>query len=159
MSLFRDLDSRPSQREMEAVKEWLLSKHVVHVMRDHPAHDMPILAGMWGMKLGSRRGLRAALRALFLVILTRPYTYQVQEVSSADQALLEKYLWPLLAPLALQHDSYQCQRFAKSHAWPSQRAENEPNNYVGAPVALNGLLNQSCPIKCRPKQHPEWTLC
>ena len=52
MALFRDLDSRPSHREMEAVSEWLLSKHVLHVMRDHPGHDMPILAGMWGMKLG-----------------------------------------------------------------------------------------------------------
>ena len=41
---------------MEAVEEWMLSKHVVHVMRDHPGHDMPILAGMWGVKLEDSRG-------------------------------------------------------------------------------------------------------
>ena len=87
VALFRDLDSRPSRREMEAVEEWMLSKHVVHVMRDHPGHDMPILAGMWGVKLedsrghGGRRGggrqgdVRPAFRAVFLEILRRKSTY------------------------------------------------------------------------------------
>ena len=83
MALFRDLDSRPSRREMEAVEEWMLSKHVVHVMRDHPGHDMPILAGMWGVKLEDSRGrregrqgdVRSAFRAVFLALLRRKSTY------------------------------------------------------------------------------------
>jgi hypothetical protein len=66
VALFRDLDSRPSLREVEAVKEWLQSKHVFHVMRDHPGHDMPMLAGMWGVKVA---GQRPALRAVFLEML------------------------------------------------------------------------------------------
>ena len=45
MVLFRDLDSRPSQREKAAVEQWLRSKHAFHVMRDHPGHDMAMLAG------------------------------------------------------------------------------------------------------------------
>ena len=75
VALFRDLDSRPSRREMEAVEEWMLSKHVVHVMRDHPGHDMPILAGMWGVKLDGRQGVRPTFRAVFLAILRRKSTY------------------------------------------------------------------------------------
>lgn len=85
VALFRDLDSRPSRREMEAVEEWMLSKHVVHVMRDHPGHDMPILAGMWGVKLEDSRGhggrggrqgdVRSAFRAVFLALLRRKSTY------------------------------------------------------------------------------------
>ena len=55
--IFRDCDSRLSQREVDAVNEWMTSKKSLHVMRDHPAHRIPfgnnsigILAGMWGIK-------------------------------------------------------------------------------------------------------------
>jgi len=54
---FRDCDSRLSERESVAVKEWIDSKKTLHVMRDHPAHGIPygndqlgILGGMWGIK-------------------------------------------------------------------------------------------------------------
>ncbi len=42
---FRDLDSLLSEREARAVGDWMRSKHSVHVMRDHPSHDMAMLAG------------------------------------------------------------------------------------------------------------------
>jgi len=54
---FRDCDSRLSERESVAVKEWIDSEKTLHVMRDHPAHGTPygnnqlgILGGMWGIK-------------------------------------------------------------------------------------------------------------
>jgi hypothetical protein len=47
----RDADSRISKREVEAVDEWLSSDKILHIMRDHPHHDYPILGGMWGIKL------------------------------------------------------------------------------------------------------------
>ena len=46
---FRDLDSLLSAREAVAVRDWTRSKHAVHVMRDHPNHDMSILAGEDGV--------------------------------------------------------------------------------------------------------------
>lgn len=160
MALFRDLDSRPTQREMDAVKEWQASKHILHVMRDHPAHDMPILAGMWGMKLGAKPGVREALRAIFLDIFRKSSTYYSYDepVGSQDQSILETYIWPVFRSLALVHDSYHCQRFGKSRPWPSQRLKGA-NNYVGAPVALNSTLNETCPEKCRPREHGEWRYC
>lgn len=58
--VFRDADSRLSNREKQAVDEWISSGKSIHVMRDHPAHGIPfgnnklgILGGMWGIKVGS----------------------------------------------------------------------------------------------------------
>jgi hypothetical protein len=55
--IFRDSDSRLSQREYLAVVEWIESGKTLHVMRDHPYHRIPcgndrlgILGGMWGIK-------------------------------------------------------------------------------------------------------------
>lgn len=59
-AVFRDTDSRISEREYMAVKEWIESGKTIHVMRDHPAHRIPygntslgILGGMWGIKGGA----------------------------------------------------------------------------------------------------------
>ncbi|MFD1769668.1 glycosyltransferase family 2 protein [Sphingobacterium suaedae] len=59
-AIFRDADSRFSQREALAVDEWERLGTVLHVMRDHPYHKIPfgintmgILAGMWGIKAGA----------------------------------------------------------------------------------------------------------
>jgi hypothetical protein len=56
-AIFRDGDSRLSVREKMAVDEWIESGKTIHVMRDHPAHQIPygnnglgILGGMWGIK-------------------------------------------------------------------------------------------------------------
>lgn len=46
----RDTDSRISQREIDAVNEWLDSPQTMHVMRDHPNHNYLVMAGMWGFK-------------------------------------------------------------------------------------------------------------
>jgi hypothetical protein len=57
--VFRDSDSRITMREKMAVDEWINSGKSIHVMRDHPAHQIPcgndglgILGGMWGIKTG-----------------------------------------------------------------------------------------------------------
>ena len=44
----RDLDSRLSWREREAVREWEDSEFPLHALRDHPKHWMPTLGGLWG---------------------------------------------------------------------------------------------------------------
>lgn len=56
-AVFRDTDSRLTTREYKAVQEWIKEDNILHVMRDHPYHEIPfgaderaILAGMWGIK-------------------------------------------------------------------------------------------------------------
>lgn len=48
--IVRDSDSRITEREVEAVNEWIDGDKVLHIMRDHPHHNYVILGGMWGMK-------------------------------------------------------------------------------------------------------------
>lgn len=54
-----DIDSRLSMRERLAVNESIKIGDLLHVMRDHPAHQVPfgasgmsMLGGMWGIKAG-----------------------------------------------------------------------------------------------------------
>lgn len=42
----RDSDSRIIPREQDAVREWLASDRVFHVMRDHPWQCTSILGGI-----------------------------------------------------------------------------------------------------------------
>ena len=46
----RDVDSRLSYREKYAVDEWLQSGKSIHIMRDHPYHNLPVQGGMWGIR-------------------------------------------------------------------------------------------------------------
>jgi len=50
--LVRDLDSRLGERESLAVAEWIEAETDFHIMRDHPEHAAPMLAGMWGARGG-----------------------------------------------------------------------------------------------------------
>ena len=66
MDLFlcRDLDSSMTRRESLAVGEFLSQSEMsVHVMRDHPAHNTAIMAGMWGARIdGLRKHFDMAFR-------------------------------------------------------------------------------------------------
>jgi|GEM_PF-82514 len=46
----RDTDSRLNLREKAAVDAWLQSPKKFHIMRDHPRHNVPMLAGLWGVR-------------------------------------------------------------------------------------------------------------
>ena len=46
----RDLDSRPSQRELAAVSDWQLSGKTFHIMRDNKYHGASIVGCCFGMK-------------------------------------------------------------------------------------------------------------
>jgi hypothetical protein len=48
--IVRDADSRLNIREKLAVEEWLSSDKDFHIMRDHPEHKCPVLAGMFGCR-------------------------------------------------------------------------------------------------------------
>lgn len=43
--MVRDIDSPITDREVAAVNEWLDTNNTFHIMRDHPFHWVPILAG------------------------------------------------------------------------------------------------------------------
>jgi len=49
--IFRDADSRLSEKEVYCVNDWLNQSEKYCIIRDHPRHfDFPIMGGMWGVK-------------------------------------------------------------------------------------------------------------
>lgn len=86
-AIFRDTDSRLSHRERTAVDEWIANGDVLHIMRDHPFHEVPygaaglsILGGMWGI----RGGVISLQPLIQRFIRERPDEYGI------DQAFLQQ---------------------------------------------------------------------
>lgn len=92
----RDLDSRLNPRESAAVAEWLSSGKFAHVMRDHPAHDVAMLGGMWGCRHS------AEFAELFQAKLKR---WGAWDHKGCDQEFLSQHIWPSVDHRALIHDS------------------------------------------------------
>ena len=105
MTISRDLDSSITAREVAAVAEWLQSEKPLHIMRDHPAHCVPILGGTWGITQNTIR--QDWVRSL-QNILTDPLNKVGAEgaINGPDQDLLQKWVWPWAQIQAMQHDSY-----------------------------------------------------
>ena len=93
--LSRDVDSRISQREVDAVNEWLESDKDFHIMRDHPYHGTQILAGMWGSKNGILKGIRESINA-----------YSKGNFKQADQIFLREHIWKKIEDNSLSHDEF-----------------------------------------------------
>lgn len=112
--IVRDADSRLNARERAAVEGWLASGREAHVMRDHPAHNRPILGGMWG----ARRGALPEMAALLTAVRNED-RYQV------DQDFLQDQIWPRLRGRCVEHDEYY-----GGEAFPTWRSGT---SFVGQP--------------------------
>jgi hypothetical protein len=103
----RDTDSRLSIREVSAVNEWIESGTKAHIMRDHPFHFTPVLAGMFGILGGVIKDTKSLLK--------KPHNYY-----HYDQDLLVKHVMPLIENSCTVHDEF----FAKQR-FPTQRNDFE----------------------------------
>ena len=98
--LVRDTDSRLNIREQQAVQEWIYSDYDFHVMRDHPAHSDPVMAGCFGGR-----------QVANLPMQTLISNWDSRQAYGDDQLFLEQIIWPIIKENVLVHDS-----FAKSYA-------------------------------------------
>ncbi|CAF1052299.1 unnamed protein product [Didymodactylos carnosus] len=155
----RDLDSALTQRELDAVTEWLKSNKSFHTMRDHPYHGVPMLGGMWGF----RTELNRAFSSEFLKkILDRNLISRYG--GRGDQTFLSDQIWPRIQNDVIAHDSFLCQTsYGKnSHPFPTRRPPfNQTNCFIGCvrPCCGTSKPFSECPIACRPKNHADWTAC
>lgn len=101
----RDADSRLTLREYNAVKEWLESDKLFHVMRDHPAHATEILGGMWGAK-------KPILQDMIHLI----DSYKKGDFWQVDQNFLKEVVWGRVSYTTMTHDPF----FAKQ-PFPDER--------------------------------------
>ncbi len=97
--LSRDCDSRFSHREVSAINEWLVSDKEFHIMRDHPYHTVPILAGMWGCRNGLlRRG------SVDIVSMINNWTHYT--IKGCDQDFLGQVIYPLVKDVSMEHSEF-----------------------------------------------------
>ena len=106
----RDTDSRFLLREKLAVDEWLNSKTLFHIMRDHPHHNFAILGGMFGTKKIPQIPSWSNVMKNFIQEGDRNY----------DQNFLRDYIYPIIKNNSTIHASFHKM---ESHA------KNFPINY------------------------------
>lgn len=105
----RDCDSRITPREVAAVKQWLGSGAMFHIMRDHPHHATEILGGMWGV------------RAPLLSDMDKLIEHYVKgNFWQVDQNFLREVVYPRVAQFSMVHDE-----FFQKIPFPTPRAGRE----------------------------------
>jgi hypothetical protein len=137
--IVRDSDSRLSQREADAVQQWVANDHILHIMRDHPHHGYAMNGGMWGMKPDP--DIRLAELCLH---------YQKEHSSQAtvrdnwwmkDMQFLRDVIYPLAHPQTCTIHAatdYMGKVAWKNESWaqdfPTPR--NEDRNFVGEQIDI-----------------------
>jgi hypothetical protein len=109
--VFRDCDSRLTNRERDCVRQWEQSGKSLHIIRDHPWHTARILAGMWGVYGESAVGIVADV------------ANEVGQRSAAfygvDQEVLALNVYPKLSRDAITHDAFY--NFERNTVRPPRR--------------------------------------
>jgi hypothetical protein len=119
--IFRDTDSLLGEREKAIVDSWLSSGHDVHLIRDHPLHFSPVMAGMFGVK-GEAVSLLARMVEQYL-------GGHRQHVYGDDQVFLNKHFYPKIKHQALVHTTSV--RYLFEYTQPI-RACREDELFIGA---------------------------
>jgi hypothetical protein len=126
--IFRDTDSRLTKRERDAVWEWQQSGLYGHIMRDHPYHAAPLMAGMWG-----------CLGGLFLNMNILISNFNPTQIYDQDQSFLECIIYKKLIDAGcLIHDEFF--RYEKNaRPFPLARKNYE---FVGEAIGADGMREE-----------------
>lgn len=110
----RDVDTRILPRETSAVYEWIESNAPIHIMRDHPKHEMPMMGGMWGCRALELRNIES------LILNWNRFSYY-----GCDQEFLARVVYPRFRDSAWIHS--ECVVFPKErvHRFPMKREDDE----------------------------------
>jgi hypothetical protein len=91
----RDCDSRITAREVAAVKSWLSSSAMFHIMRDHPHHATQILGGMWGARAPILNDMTDLIQK-----------YAKGDFWQVDQNFLREVVYQRVAQFSIVHDEF-----------------------------------------------------
>lgn len=156
---FRDLDSPLYKREEAAVREFLASDSICHVMRDNPNHSSRIMGGMWCLKNKGDRQLAKTLLKRILQKAQRRVPNVREANKGDDQLVLNTYVWPVIMSNTMVHDSFFCEWPPGGRPFPTKRHFKEP--FVGCAFRPCTFSKKElrCPHKCRPRLHQDWRYC
>ena len=93
----RDADSRVNERDAACIDEFLLSDKLLHIIRDHKNHNLPLMAGMWGIR-------KAALDTPMRVLMDTWKSRHDYSRYGGDQDFLRDVIYPKFCSNALIHD-------------------------------------------------------
>lgn len=124
-AIFRDTDSRVTDRERVAVKAWLESGKDFHRMKewDH-LNDPPIMSGAWGAKAELLRNIRQLLCSY------KDWKDPKQPLPG-DFFFLEKMIWPIIKDNHIYHGVGD-DRYGKATPFPPHQKIDY--GFVGARV-------------------------
>lgn len=111
--IFRDTDSRLTARDAVAVQAWVESGKSLHIIRDHPMHNAPLLGGLWGV-------VPEALKD-FQYQLSR---YEPKGYYGEDQEFLWKHVYRPLRRDRYVHDDFFMREIVR-HRIPISRRHGE----------------------------------
>lgn len=115
---------------------------------------------MWGFRPAFNR----TFARMFLGKILDPIS-MARYGGRGDQSFLGEHIWPHIQNDLIAHDSHLCKTSfgANSRPWPTRRPSlNDSDCFVGCirPCCpLNQFPFGECPLECRPKDHPDWTMC
>jgi hypothetical protein len=122
--IVRDADSRLSEREAAAVEEWIKSDKILHIMRDHQAHQL-IPGGMWGAQWRRDNWAAPEMSKLIAEFVGTDHANEEQRKYGADQEFLRTKVWPWAKNSVIQHDASEHRRkqlggvpFPTKREWP-----------------------------------------
>jgi hypothetical protein len=116
--LSRDADSRITEREAEAVEEWLKSDKDFHIMRDHGYHKVKIWAGLFGCR-----------NQIMVPHLEKYLNYiKTNKGWSMDEDFLDNQIYEHIVEKSFIHASRN--KFEK-HAVNFPRKCNKDEKYIG----------------------------
>jgi len=148
--IVRDADSRLTPRDSAVVADWLQHPQAYfHCIRDHPSHSgFAVSGGLWG---GRPAQMDAKVQQLFEDFMGKYGAGYLQ-----DMQFLCNAVWPLVQAHAYCHDSFSCDRYPSSHAFPVSRVGSEhlgevyDEFSVGRQIDISILLNAQINEKCVP---------
>lgn len=124
----RDTDTRILRREVLAVREWLETDKMLHIMRDSPCHYPVVLGGMFGLRTVPNFNMTLEIMAYFATHATND-----------DQSFLKDTVYPLVKHSCVIHDEIKlyegnlCRKFpikwdCEYHFVGEYRYEDESQN-------------------------------
>jgi len=98
----RDADSRPHERDLSCMEDFIKSDKQLHIVRDHDAHRAPILGGLWGMR---KSGLHVSMTELIDEWFKN--NSGSLKKKKIDQYFLAEIFYPRLKSNAVIHDRFK----------------------------------------------------
>ena len=108
--LSRDTDTRILLREKLAVDEWLNSKTLFHIMRDHPDHGYVILGGMFGTR-------KIPHLQSWIEVMN---TFNQDGDRMYDQNFLKDYIYPVIRDNSIIHTSFHIYSNENTRRFPTE---------------------------------------